>query len=152
DRGHARCGVPVRGKERGQCGDQLLWSLLGYPVSGTGKHYAFDVVGSEPHRCRDTFAAAFGPADRQDGHGQALMLPLSVLLDDVGEGPVQPEAPAQSVRSGCEKVDVVRDQLVWQLVRPGGGIELSAEEDLLASANERFVDLCRELVEGQMPK
>jgi hypothetical protein len=47
-------------------------------------------------------------------------------------------------------MDVVPDGLVGKLVRPGGGIELRAEEDLLASPHELFVHFGRELVDHEL--
>jgi hypothetical protein len=42
---------------------------------------------------------------------------------------------------GGEGVDVVLDGVVGQLVRPGRGVELRAEEDVFPSGDELFVDL-----------
>ena len=65
----------------------------------------------------------------------------------VGERAVELEAAAQRVGVGGEPVDVVLDGVVGQLLRPGRGVELRAEEDVLPSPDERFVHLAGELVE-----
>jgi hypothetical protein len=88
---------PGRGQERGQGGQQLLWSLLGNPMAGAGKDHALHVVGDELHRAGDPFTAAFHAADGQDGQGQPPGLSLLVLRDDGGERAVELEAAAQGV-------------------------------------------------------
>ena len=50
-----------------------------------------------------------------------------------------------------EAVDVVLDDLVGQFVGAGGGLELRAEEDVLASPDEFLVGLF-ELVERDVPE
>jgi hypothetical protein len=52
---------------------------------------------------------------------------------------------------GGEAVDVVADRVVGQLVRPGRGVVLRADEDVLPTRDELFVQLV-ELVEGEVPE
>jgi hypothetical protein len=66
------------------------------------------------------------------------LLPLLVLCDGRVERPVELEAAAQRVRVG-EETDVVVDHVVGKLL--GGRVELPAEEDVLPSLDELFVDL-----------
>ena len=129
-----------------------LGSLLGDPVAGAGEDHGLHVVGDELHRVPGTFTGALLAADRQDGHGQPPGLALLVLRDDRGERAVELEAAAQRVGVGGEGVDVVLDGVVGQLARPGRGVELRAEEDVLPPPDERLVHLRGELVEGEVPE
>jgi hypothetical protein len=108
-------------------------------------------VRGELHRVPDPFAGAFRSADRQDGQGEPPFLALLVLHGGGGDRAVELEAAAQVVGVGGEGIDVVPDRVGGQLVCPGRGVELGAEEDVLPSGDELFVDL-GELVEGEMPQ
>jgi hypothetical protein len=59
---------------------------------------------------------------------------------------------SQGVGVGGEHVDVVADGVGGELVGPGRGVELRAEEDGLPSPDELFVHLGGELVEGEVPE
>ena len=58
----------------------------------------------------------------------------------------------QGLGVGGERVDVVPDGVVGQLLRPGRGGELRAEEDVFPSPDELFVHLRGQLVEHQVPE
>ena len=96
----------------------------------------------------DVLTEARLSADRQDGHGQPAGLALLVLCDGRIERPVPPEAAAQGVRVG-EHADVVVDHVVGELL--GGRVELPAEEDVLPSRDELFVQLV-DPVEAEVPE
>ncbi len=117
-------------------------------MAGAGNDQALHVVRDELHRVRDVVAEAHRAADRQHGHGQPLRLALRVLRDRGIERSVKPEAAAQGVGIG-ESTDVVLDHVGRELL--GGGVELPAEEDVLASRDELFVQLL-EPVERQVPE
>jgi hypothetical protein len=129
----------------------LIGSLLGDPVAAAGDDQGLHVVRGELHRVPNPFPGAFRSADRQDGQGQPRGLALLVLRGGGGDRAVELEAAAQVVGVGGDGVDVVPDRVVGQLVRPGRGVELRAEEDVFAPGDELFVDL-GELVESQMPE
>ena len=121
-------------------------------MTRTGEDHGLNVVCDELHRVPGTFTGAFLAADREDGHGQTPRLALLVLGDRRGDRPVEPEAAAQMVGVGGERVDVVPDGIAGQLVRPGRGVELGAEEDVLPLPDERLVHLRGELVEREVPE
>jgi hypothetical protein len=90
-------------------------------------------------------------ADRENGQRESSAPALFVLRDRGGERAVEAEASAERIGVGLEQVDVIRDDFTG-LARACRGVELGAEEDLLPAPDERFVHLCRELVESEVPE
>src|SRR5258705_6697791 len=91
------------------------------------------------------------PPTARTGRVSRRVLRCSFCAMVGGDRAVEPEAAAQVVGAGGEDIDVVPDHVGAQLVRPGRGVELRAEEDLLPPGDELLIHL-GELVEGQMPE
>src|SRR5262249_50645482 len=80
--------VAIRGQERCQRRQQLLWRLLGDPVAAFGDDDTLHVVGDELHRADDAFADALSASNRKNRERQTAHLALSILRNGRVDRPV----------------------------------------------------------------
>jgi hypothetical protein len=141
--------VAVRGEERAESGHDRVWGLLGDPVASAGNHHVLHVVRDELHgssRRRRFRRRPFpGPASSAAGFGAGRSACWWSAPRDRTQSCRQ--ARRGRAASGCS---------TWWRSRGAcssrRGVELRAEEDLLSSPHERFVDGGRELVERAVPE
>src|SRR5262245_59751294 len=104
-----RRAISVRRQERSERRQQLLWRLLGDPMSAVGNELALHVLSNQPHGLRDALAEGFASADREHGQRHFALLALFVLRDGDIDRSIRSETAAERVAARREALDVVPD-------------------------------------------
>src|SRR5262249_57968580 len=91
-----RPAIPVRSQEWSERLQQLLWRLLGHPVSALRNDLAFHVVSNQAHGVGHTIGDAFASTDGENRQRQPALLALPVLRDGDVDRSIRRETATES--------------------------------------------------------